>query len=105
MTAYLQPGDKIHVSMPGSVTGTHDRGWAQDIRDMYAEQGIEVVSVTVVAPNQQMEIISVIRPRVGRPRSMEKLKLVDLESDLPWQDSGWLPVDASPPVAHPQPQQ
>ena len=97
MTAYLQPGDKIHITVPSDFASAI-RGLAkiEDIVAAYASLGIEVFQATPVIHSEQVTVVAVIREserptRLGgtdsliplRYRLAEKLKLVD---DLPWQD-------------------
>lgn len=58
MTAYLQPGDKIHISIPNSMTT--DRV-SREIVDKYREMGVSVFMVTQLDPDAEVEVVSVIR--------------------------------------------
>jgi len=60
MSAYLQAGDKIHLSIPASVLGK-DEERAEALRAEYAQHGIEVILVTDAKPGSPVEVISVIR--------------------------------------------
>lgn len=58
MTAYLQPGDQIHLSVP--VLG---HGQLEAIRGYYRERGVEIfMSTEVSGAPQAIEVVSVIRP-------------------------------------------
>lgn len=101
MTAYLQPGDKIHIAV--GINTTHSVVDAnQQVRDQlktfeeaYGAIGVGILTITGTAGLLAPVIVAVIRiggqgtdslapgsPR--RYRSAEKLKLVD-EDPLPWQ--------------------
>lgn len=60
MTAYLQPGDKIHLSIPASVLGK-DEERAEALRAEYAQHGVEVILVTDAKPASPVGVVSVIR--------------------------------------------
>jgi hypothetical protein len=61
MTAYLQPGDKIHLSIPGSVTGEWDQDRANALRNEYELNGVDTFLVTSAEPGSPVEVVSVIR--------------------------------------------
>jgi hypothetical protein len=97
MTAYLQPGDKVHLSVPSSANGDQaSESCAREIMDEYKNVGIHVFLVTQINDDRDVSVVSVIRESVGArfPRSAEKLKLVD---DLPWQD----PAETTEPPREP----
>lgn len=93
MTAYLQPGDKIHIAV--GINSTHSMADAdQQTRDQlktfeqaYGAIGVGILTITGTPGLLAPVIVAVIRePMVNRiPRSAGKLKLVD-EDPLPWQD-------------------
>lgn len=60
MTAYLQPGDKIFLTIP--ATGHRDGENAKDLKDAFSEEGIEVLHV-FADPNGSLEVLAVIRPK------------------------------------------
>lgn len=94
MTAYLQPGDKIHLAIPAARSQELTEELVGIHKENYRAVGVEVLFVTIVHHEQQAKVVSVVRQARGArfPRSAEKLKLVDLENDLPnhwsapWQD-------------------
>ena len=101
MTAYLQPGDKIHITVPSDL-GSFTRGQAEleemvaaleKIVAAYASLGVKVFQATPVIHSGQVTVVAVVREGVGSRfprRSAEKPKLVDV---LPWQD----PVETTEP--------
>lgn len=63
MTAYLQPGDRIVVALPGTVVGgERDQEIADIVKRIYREMDIEVTFVIMIAPGQQAFVVSVTRP-------------------------------------------
>ncbi len=82
MTAYLQPGDKIHIAfgLNGLLSAPEQQKQFNDSFELFKQQyGYHGVKVVVAAGSTSLThpvIVSVIR-------SAEKPKLVD---DLPWQD-------------------
>lgn len=69
MTAYLQPGDKIIVQAPCSVSGSPtDEQTATFITDEYAKLGIHVSAVFLVGPDGNTAVVSVVRaPQAPAP--------------------------------------
>ena len=101
MTAYLQPGDKIHIAVGiNETTSVQDanrqtRDQLKTFEKAYGAVGVSILTITGTPGLLAPVIVSVIREGVGSRfprRSAEKLKLVDLEKDLPnhwtvpWQD-------------------
>jgi hypothetical protein len=62
MTAYLQPGDKIHLSVPWSLDDTGLEETQEALKQVYAAQGIELLVTTSSDHRLPVEVISVIRP-------------------------------------------
>jgi len=62
MSAYLQPGDKIHLSVPSDF-GSKSRGEkiAEELVKSYEALGIEVVICTMAMHTLHPEVVSVIR--------------------------------------------
>lgn len=78
MTAYLQPGDKIHLSVP--VMG---HGQLEAIKGYYRGQGVEIfMSTEVSGVPQAIEVVSVVR----EPKSME-MSRPPVPGPLPWQSA------------------
>jgi hypothetical protein len=61
MTAYLQPGDKIHLQVPDSEMHEHAHTAARAIIEDYVNLGVKVYLVTFVDPSQSVKVVSVIR--------------------------------------------
>ncbi len=62
MTAYLQPGDKIHLNVPG-----HTDTQINAVRGYYQELGIEIFLITEINGVQStIEVVSVIRAEKAR---------------------------------------
>ena len=69
MTAYLHPGDKIHITIPkdwGSSKETAKR--IQMTIEGYREQGIEVFMITEVSSTEQAQVVCVIPVRQAIPK-------------------------------------
>lgn len=97
MTAYLQPGDKIHLAIPsdwGSRKVTEEM--VQIHKDNYAIYGIEVIFVTTVMHTQRCEVVSVIRP-------MPIPGCLDQENHPPGEGEARLPTIHSDPKASHRP--
>jgi len=64
MTAYLQPGDKIHLQVPGTNT---DMDRVVDmLRPIFASQGVEIVgNHSATGPGATLEIVAVFRKPDG----------------------------------------
>lgn len=79
MTAYLQPGDKIHITVPGDFGYATQQKRLGQIVAAYKKLGIEVFQATSVIHSEQVTVVSVVRPpRVAAPMSMPgKLKPVE----------------------------
>ena len=86
MTAYLQRGDKIHITVPGDW-GSRAVGQRklEDVKAAYEKLGIIVFLATPVIHSEQVEVVCVIRdwttPRERVRRSPEKLNLIDEAPD------------------------
>lgn len=80
MNAYLQPGDKIHITVPGDfASGTRGQRKLEEIVAAYRKLGIEVFQATPVIHSEQVTIVAVFRePKPLRP-------LPNL-GKAPWQD-------------------
>lgn len=79
MTVYLQPGDKIHLSVPA----TSDPGVRKMIDQYYRNVGITVfMSTEVSGVPQAIEVVSVVR----EPKSME-MSRPPVRGPLPWQSA------------------
>jgi hypothetical protein len=62
MTAYLQPGDKIHLAVPGDFTSkARGERIAQELVKSYESRGIEVFALSMVMNTLHPMVISVIR--------------------------------------------
>lgn len=95
MTAYLQPGDKIHVAFPitfvtGMIQEDIDLSVAQahqEIIDMYGLMDVEVVATSSSTTLTHPVVVSVVRkPRAPAPLSWSVPK--DLHWGLPpWQEN------------------
>lgn len=108
MTAYLQPGDKIHIAFPlsaniGETLPEASRRMHAELVAMYAQMNIELIGSSGNTMLSHPVIVAVFRvpqrpagtdsliPR--RYRSAEKLGLQD-DPPLPWQD----PPEATEPL-------
>jgi hypothetical protein len=66
MTAYLQPGDKIHLNVPG-YTDTQNMDRINAVRGYYQELGIEIFLITEINGVQStIEVVSAIRAEKAR---------------------------------------
>lgn len=84
MTVFLQPGDKIVLCAPASVSGTPSDQEITDILvNKYAEMGVTVVFVALGSPEVPLTVVSVM-PQRRHIRSAEKLGLKE-DPLLPWQ--------------------
>jgi len=57
MTAFLRPGDKIHLTVPGHIEGKT----LGELRDDYRKQEVEVFLFTADATDTPIRVVSVIR--------------------------------------------
>jgi hypothetical protein len=74
MTAYLQPGDIVHLSMPELKPGQ-----LESIKNFYASYGVDVFLATGIdSPHASFDVVSVIRtekpPRPAPPDPDWKLE-------------------------------
>lgn len=96
MTAYLQPGDKIHLAFPITIltawdqddVNAHVRQMGAELTQIYKGMGVEVVVYSSSTGLDRPTVVAVVREPVKgfatRP-TPGKFKLVD-EDPLPWQD-------------------
>lgn len=100
MTAYLQYGDKIHITVPGDF-GSSKVGQQklEAIVANYLAMGIEVFDATMVSHTEQVTVVSVIRapnaPKAPeRPVHLKSVPYLKIPNDLrahwkiPWEDPG-----------------
>jgi len=67
MTAYLQPGDQIHLSVPWNLDDKNFEDLQRDLEKAYELLGVKVVFTTESDHRLPVEIISVIRPAQATP--------------------------------------
>lgn len=90
MTAYLQPGDMIHLAFGYSRRiGETDQEAAKRTHDelagIYSQVGVQITGSSGSSELKHPVVISVIRTK-EQPRTQGKLKLVeDYDQDLPGQ--------------------
>lgn len=95
MTAYLQPGDKIHITVPGDW-GSRAVGQRklEKIVKAYEDLGINVFQATPVIHSEQVAVVCVIRdPVKTTPPAPPQIPLIHDPGDKfrarwnpPWQD-------------------
>lgn len=62
MTAFLQPGDKIHITFPSDFSSkTRGDKNLRQVVDAYKAMGVEVFLATFVNHNEQLRVVSVFR--------------------------------------------
>lgn len=69
MTAYLQPGDKIHIAFPITIltiwdqndVNTHVRQMGAELTKTYAAMGVEVVGYTSSTSLDRPTVVAVVR--------------------------------------------
>lgn len=92
MTAHLQPGDKIHIMIPGSNSKALEEANILRTRSEYAALGIEIFLITSGSPQQQVEIVSIVRevkpPAIPPALSPTHQPVDKLRAhwNPPWQD-------------------
>jgi hypothetical protein len=67
MTAYLQPGDIIHLSVPWSLEDKNFEETQATLEAGYAQQGIRVIFTSESDHRLPVEVVSVIRPVQASP--------------------------------------
>lgn len=67
MTAYLQAGDQIHISVPWNLDDKNFEDMQEVLVKAYADRGIEVVMSSQSDHRLPVEIVSVIRPAQATP--------------------------------------
>ena len=83
MTAYLQPGDKIHITVPGDWgSRTVGQRKLEEIKATYEQMGIIVFLATPVIHSEQVQVVSVIREKTT-PQLPTRYR-----GTPPWQEPG-----------------
>lgn len=117
MTAYLQPGDKIHIAFPisaniGETLPEASRRMHGEIAAMYAQMNVQLIGSSGNTTLNHPVIVAVIREPMSAPirpqgtdsliprryRSAEKLGLKE-DPPLPWQGGLDLEPDLPGPEA------
>lgn len=94
MTAYLQPGDRIHLSVPMSPAEEDKPGisetLAKAIIEEYNKLGVAVYLVTHVHPDREIQVVSVIRE--PKPPVIPRIPLMHQPGEklrAHWGDPDW----------------
>lgn len=66
MTAYLQPGDRIHLAVPDMFPGNTIADDATYWRSIYGPQGVEIINISVLNRLTHPVVVAVFR---GEPSS------------------------------------
>lgn len=97
MTAYLQPGDKIHITVPADWGSRNvSEAKVSEAIQAYEDLGVEVFLSTVVSHTEQARVVAVIREKVKpTPPAPPQIPLIHEPGDKfrahwsppPWQES------------------
>jgi hypothetical protein len=67
MTAYLQPGDKIHIQFPYQGGASADKEKADELSKEYRDMGVEIFAYSSCPSSLPAHVVAVIRSSKAVP--------------------------------------